>query len=159
MICKVQWFWQNICASPMFYSLQVNSGTFLQLWWHHQSLFSLSTNLSFGKSKMSPETRSGENRVWGKIVTWFLARNSCTHEGVTKSFLTGHLEQELQMVQLSAIRCSCITILWISLVSFATITLCVASQWAFIVVKHIYHYGLSPDFRIHPLTKQSEQKL
>jgi len=37
------------------------------------------------------------------------------------------------MVQVSATRCSCIAILWISLVSFATITLCVASR-VFIVV-------------------------
>jgi hypothetical protein len=33
------------------------------------------------------------------------------------------------MVQLSAARCSCIAILWVSLLSFAAITLCVASQW------------------------------
>jgi hypothetical protein len=32
------------------------------------------------------------------------------------------------MVQLSATRCSCIAILWVSLVSFASITLCVTSQ-------------------------------
>jgi hypothetical protein len=38
------------------------------------------------------------------------------------------LERELHMVQLSATRCSCIAILWVSLVSFAAITLCVASQ-------------------------------
>jgi hypothetical protein len=43
-------------------------------------------------------------------------------------------ERELQMVQLSATRCSWITILWVSLVSFASITLCVASQRVFIVV-------------------------
>jgi hypothetical protein len=36
--------------------------------------------------------------------------------------------RELQMVQLSATRCSCIAILSVSLVSFAAITLCVASQ-------------------------------
>jgi hypothetical protein len=35
---------------------------------------------------------------------------------------------ELQMEQLSATRCSCITILWLSLVSFPAVTLCVASQ-------------------------------
>jgi hypothetical protein len=35
------------------------------------------------------------------------------------------------MVQLSAT--SCIAILWVSLVSFAAITLCVASQWVFII--------------------------
>jgi hypothetical protein len=38
------------------------------------------------------------------------------------------------MVQLSAARCSCIAILWVSLVSFAAITICVASQRMFIVV-------------------------
>jgi hypothetical protein len=63
--------------------------------------------------------------------------------GVSKSLRNGHLEQELQTVQLSAIRCSCIAILWVSLVSFATITLCIASQWAFIVCKRIFHYLLS----------------
>jgi len=54
--------------------------------------------------------------------------------GVSKSFRTGSLERELQMVQLSATRCSCIAILWISLVRFAAINLCVASQRMFIVV-------------------------
>jgi len=34
-----------------------------------------------------------------------------TYEGVTKSFRTGRLERELQMVQLSATRCSCVAIL------------------------------------------------
>jgi hypothetical protein len=38
------------------------------------------------------------------------------------------------MVQLSATRCSCVAILWVSLVSFTAITLYVASQWVFIVV-------------------------
>jgi hypothetical protein len=33
------------------------------------------------------------------------------YEGVSKSFRTGRLEPELQMVQLSAIRCNCIVIL------------------------------------------------
>jgi len=51
------------------------------------------------------------------------------NEGVSKSFRTGRLERELQMVQLSATECSCIAILWVSLVSFAATTLCVASQW------------------------------
>jgi hypothetical protein len=55
-------------------------------------------------------------------------------EGVSKSFRTGVLERELQMVQLSATRSSCIAILWVSLVSFAAITLCVASQRVFTVV-------------------------
>jgi hypothetical protein len=38
------------------------------------------------------------------------------------------------MVQLSNTRCSCITILWVGLVNFAAITLCVTSQRVFIVV-------------------------
>jgi hypothetical protein len=36
---------------------------------------------------------------------------SAMYEGVSKSFRTGRLERELQMVQLSATRCSCIAIL------------------------------------------------
>jgi hypothetical protein len=56
------------------------------------------------------------------------------HEGVSKSFRTGRLERELQMVQFSATRCSCIDILWVSLVSFAAVTLCNASQQVFIVI-------------------------
>jgi hypothetical protein len=56
------------------------------------------------------------------------------YDGITKSFRTGRLERELQMVQLSATRCSRIIILCISLVSFAAITLCAASQRVFIIV-------------------------
>jgi hypothetical protein len=56
------------------------------------------------------------------------------YEGVSKSFRTGRLEREMQMAQLSATRSNCITILWVSLVSFAAITLCVASERVFVVV-------------------------
>jgi hypothetical protein len=56
------------------------------------------------------------------------------YKGVSRSFQIGYLEQELQVVQLSATRCSFITILWVSLVSFAIITLCVASQQVVIIV-------------------------
>jgi hypothetical protein len=59
-------------------------------------------------------------------------------EDVCKIFRTGRLERELQMIQLSATRCSCIAIMWVSLVSFAAITLCVASQRVFIVAVVIY---------------------
>jgi hypothetical protein len=38
------------------------------------------------------------------------------------------------MVQLSATRCSCIAILRVSLVSFAAITICFASQRVYVVV-------------------------
>jgi hypothetical protein len=58
------------------------------------------------------------------------------YEGISKSFPTGHLERELQIVQLSATKYSCIAILWVSLVSFAAIRLCVDSQRVFIVVVH-----------------------
>jgi hypothetical protein len=56
------------------------------------------------------------------------------YEDVSKSFRTGRLELELQMVHLCAITCSYIAILWVSLVIFAAIALYVASQRAFIVV-------------------------
>jgi hypothetical protein len=56
------------------------------------------------------------------------------YKSVSKSLWTGCWDWELQMVQLSATRCSCIAIFWVVLMSFATITLCVASQWVFIVV-------------------------
>jgi hypothetical protein len=49
-----------------------------------------------------------------------------------QKFPDGRMERELQMVQLSATRCSYIATLWASLVSFAPISLCVASQLVFI---------------------------
>jgi hypothetical protein len=54
------------------------------------------------------------------------------------------------MVQLSATRCNCSTILWVSLVSFATITLCVASQW--VLLLFISLSTQSGNFWIHPPT-------
>jgi hypothetical protein len=50
------------------------------------------------------------------------------YEDVSKSFRTGRLQRELKMVQLSATRCRCVTILWVSLENSAAITLCVSSQ-------------------------------
>jgi hypothetical protein len=55
------------------------------------------------------------------------------YEGVPKTFRTGRLDRELQMVQLSATRRSYIASLWVRLASFAHITLRVASR-VFIVV-------------------------
>jgi len=69
---------------------------------------------------------------------------------VSKSFRTGRLKRELQMVQLSATRCSCTAIWWISLVSFAAITLCVASQRVFIVDDVYFVMTQSGNFWIHP---------
>jgi hypothetical protein len=75
--------------------------------------------------------------VWGiyRIVKLKCAQlHFILYECVSRSFRTGRLERELLMVQLSATRCSCIAILWGSLVGFAAISLCVASQRVFIVV-------------------------
>jgi hypothetical protein len=75
-----------------------------------------------------------------------------TYQGVSKSVRTGRLERELQMVQLSATKCNCIAISWVSLVSFAAITLCVASQRVFIVVSVYFFTTQSGNFWIHTCT-------
>jgi hypothetical protein len=49
------------------------------------------------------------------------------------------------VVQLSATRCSSITILLVSLASSADMTLCVASQRVFVVVVVLFLYRLSPE--------------
>jgi len=46
-----------------------------------------------------------------KFYICFLSSPYEEYEGVPKTFRTGRLERELQMVQLSATRCSCIAIL------------------------------------------------
>jgi hypothetical protein len=69
------------------------------------------------------------------------------HEGVSKSFRTGRLEQELQMVQLSATRYSYTATFWVSLVSFAAVTLCVTSQRVFIFIVVMTQSG---NFWINP---------
>jgi hypothetical protein len=69
------------------------------------------------------------------------ARSPELNEGVSKNFRTDRLKQELQMVQLSGTSCSCIAILWVSLVSFAAITPCVASQRVFTVVSEYFVIG------------------
>jgi hypothetical protein len=71
--------------------------------------------------------------------------NSAVYERVSKSFRTDHLEREQQILQLSATRHSCIATVWVSLVSFAAITICVASKRVFIVVKLTLRYRLSPE--------------
>jgi hypothetical protein len=71
------------------------------------------------------------------------------YETVSQSFRTGHLERELRMVQLSAIRCSCIAILWVILVSFAAIALRVASQRVFTLFDY-FVMTQSGNFWIHP---------
>jgi hypothetical protein len=75
-----------------------------------------------------------------KFRDWLRIQNGVEHlsiyEAVSKSFRTGRLERGLQIVQLSATSCSCIAILWVSLVSFAAISCSVASQRVFI--DHVY---------------------
>jgi hypothetical protein len=78
--------------------------------------------------------------VTSRIATFTLFRwkgrsilfHSITIRGLSRSFRTGRLARELQKVQLSATRCSCIAILWISLVRFAAMNLCVVSVRVFI---------------------------
>jgi hypothetical protein len=81
------------------------------------------------------------------VCVWARAR-ARVHEGVTKSFRTGRLERELQMVQLSATKCSCIAILWVSPMMFAAITICIASLQVFIIVYFVMTQ--SGNFWIHP---------
>jgi len=87
--------------------------------------------------------------VWSKVaflsVCWFVL-------GLSKSFRTGLLERELQMVKLSATRRSFIAILWVSPASFATITLRIVSQWMFIVVSVYFVTTQSGNFWIHSRT-------
>jgi hypothetical protein len=90
------------------------------------------------------------------LLAWTGLKNHChttrfqpVYEDVTKSFRTGRLERKLQMVPLSANKCSCIAILWLSLVSFAAITLCVTSQRVFIVVSVYFVMTQSGNFWIH----------
>jgi hypothetical protein len=77
-------------------------------------------------------------------------KTQAIYEDVSKSFRTGRLERGLQMVQLSATRCSCIVILWVSLVSFAAITVCVASRRVFVIVVSLSTQ--TGNFWIHPRT-------
>jgi hypothetical protein len=78
------------------------------------------------------------------------------YEGVSKSFRTGRLERELQMVQLSATRCSYIAILSISLASFDAITFWIASQRVFVVVSVYFVMTQSGNVWIHPHMDVSE---
>jgi len=99
-----------------------------------------------------------------RLIFWIGAHINCSdkrltmrvnvyelqYEGVSKSFRTGRLERELQRIQLSATRCSSIAILWIILVSFAAIILCVASQREFIFVVVYFVMTQSGNFWIYP---------
>jgi hypothetical protein len=67
-----------------------------------------------------------------------------TVRGCNQNFRTGRLGRELKIVQLSATRCSCTAILWVSLVSFAAITfLCCFSTSIYCCCW--FRYWLSPE--------------
>jgi hypothetical protein len=85
-----------------------------------------------------PLTRMGEWRYTSRRSTPTMSVT--TYEGVSKSFWTSRLKRELQMVQFSATRWNCIAILWLSLVSFAAMTICVESRDSSVVIA--LGYGL-----------------
>jgi ABC-type uncharacterized transport system fused permease/ATPase subunit len=69
------------------------------------------------------------------------------------------------MVQLSVTKCSCIAILWASLVSVAAINLCVASQRMLVVAVVVYFVIDSvrklldtPSYAIHQATLSKQQR-
>jgi hypothetical protein len=64
---------------------------------------------------------------------------------ISKSFRTGRLERELQMIQLSATRSSCISILWVGIVCFAAITPLCCFSTSNTKGKRIFSYRLSSE--------------
>jgi hypothetical protein len=83
-----------------------------------------------------------------EAITWGVRLYRYLYEGVSKSFRTGRLERELQMIQLCATRCSCIAILWVSLVNFAAITLYVASERLYFVIDSVRKLLVTPSYRV-----------
>jgi hypothetical protein len=63
-----------------------------------------------------------------RSLTRVVGRLEAAVRGCIQKFPDCRLERELQMVQFSCTKCSFIAILWVNLVSFAAVTLCVASQ-------------------------------
>jgi hypothetical protein len=112
---------------------------FIQIWCYIFLNLILYSTESYNQYHVSSRSFTNRVLVRGKFkiptrpiknVHWLLTK----YEVISKSFRTGSLERELQMVQLSATRCSFIAILWVSLVSFAAIILRVASERMFVVV-------------------------
>jgi hypothetical protein len=95
----------------------------------------------------------GQWRNFRHVTTPSTAIPSVTHllawspeyEGVSKSFRTGRLERELQMEELSATMCSCIVILWVSLVSFVAHNPLYCFSTSVFCCKRIFRYRLSPE--------------
>jgi hypothetical protein len=63
---------------------------------------------------------------------------------MSKNFRTDHLKRELQMVHLSATRCSCFAILWVSLANSSVLTHCYFSSVYFCCCC-LFRYGHSPE--------------
>jgi len=80
--------------------------------------------MAYCKCRYQNLTPNTEDYLWRNV------KGNCK----LQSFRTGRLEREVQMVQLSASRCSCIATLWVGVVGFVAITLCIASQRVFVVV-------------------------
>jgi hypothetical protein len=121
-------------------------------WW---SLFNISTAASMFQRSASLDIHKGWEICL--LAKFPLLQLLCIHlsigytcKGVSKSFCGDCLEWELQMVQLSATRCSSIAILWVSLVSFATITHCIALNECLLLL--ISLSTQSGNFWIHPCT-------
>jgi hypothetical protein len=84
--------------------------------------------------------------LWLPRVAWNCLKQSAFRSAVTECLPQLHMRgciqkfpdwppaARLHVVQLSATRCSCVAILWVRLVSFAAITLCVASRRVFVAV-------------------------
>jgi hypothetical protein len=122
-------------STPSWRGTWLSTGTTLPLHYHIYETFHF---------KFYDRILSIISRIWKVTVKLFATRlvflmlslweqrklesQNFEYEGVSKSFRTDRLERILQMIELSATRCSCIAILWASLVSSAALTLCVASQ-------------------------------
>jgi len=81
--------------------------------------------------EMSLKEKNSYTHIWWQRMLNYYDHTmnaAGTYEGVSKSFRTGCLERELPLIKLSATRCSFIAILWVTLVSFAAITLFAASE-------------------------------
>jgi hypothetical protein len=71
---------------------------------------SLYESISCTQGKVTSSLSASLHRYMSMVYTAQRIVGNITYEGVSKSFRTGLLERELQTVQLSATRCSCITI-------------------------------------------------
>jgi hypothetical protein len=158
-------FWTSVYCCERILRYRLSPETFgyplVQCW--QTPLFSWSSQLCLLQTQCK-SLPTGRNQNWyeTQIITWHhVTFYSFVFESfkevklgymrVSRSFRTGLLERELQMVELSATRCSCIATLWVSLVSFAAINICVASQRVFIVVVVYFVTTQSGNFWIHPL--------